>query len=412
MKNNNLIEKLTWTQWCPRKEQSPEFFSSSDQLKISMGNQSHLYGKFLSEDILVKSPTLIFNASFSCKHVENEEKCIFAMLSFYDSKRVPLERDYMDIVISPAGKNLYRKLAVPENAMYVVIEIGMRWSAKGVVEFNHISLEEAESESRGMVKIATTYQVQQDNPEANLQEMIKTIEKVGAENTDVILLSELAYEGYCDEPIKLAQPIPGTLTDKMGEYAKKYQTYVIFSMIELDDGIIYNTAVIIGRDGKVCGKYRKIHLPLNEAEMGVTPGDAHHVFDLDFGKIGIIICYDQYFPENSRTLALMGAEIIFNPTQGEDEVVQRAIARTNGVHVVVSGFHSAEHSRIINPLGEVTHFIDNQEARYTMKQIDLNKRYFVSWMSIGEGNGELRSLFQKERDISTYDHISKEAHQL
>ena len=197
-----------------------------------------------------------------------------------------------------------------------------------------------------------------------------------------------------------------------GEYARKYNAYVIFSMNELDGGVIYNTAVIIGRGGKVCGKYRKIHLPLNEAEMGVTPGDEHRIFDLDFGRIGIIICYDQYFPEISRTLALMGAEIIFIPTMGEDEVVQRAIARTNGVHVIVSGYTGAVSSRIINPLGEIANFVPDKDTAYATEQIDLNKRYFTYWMSVGAANGETKVLFQKERMTDTYGYIDKESYKV
>jgi len=412
MSDKNLAENMKWSQWTPLKELSPEFFASGNKLKISMGGKANLYGKFLSEKNYVSSPMLIFEASFSCENVKNEEKSVFALLNFYDSEKTMLERSYVDIITTPDGKKLYRKLAAPENTAYAIVEIGMRWSAESAVEFNNISLREAASEPPRLVKIATTYMQQQDTPEENLQEMIKVIEKAGAANADVILLSELVYESYCKDPAKISQPIPGTLTDKIGEYAKKYNSYVIFSMNESDDGAIYNTAVIIGRDGKVCGKYRKIHLPLSEAEMGVTPGDTHRVFDLDFGRIGIIICYDQYFPENSRTLALMGAEIIFNPTQGEDEVVHRAMARTNGVYVVVSGFHSGKHSRIINPLGEVISYVESKEAGYAAEQIDLNNRHFVRWMSVGAANGELRSLFQKEREINTYGNIGKEAHKI
>jgi len=410
---NNLAENIRWTQWSPREELSPEFFSSGGKLKISMGGKANLYGKFLSEEIYLSSPSLVFEASFSCANVRNEEKSIFAMLNFYDSKRVLLERDYADIIAGPDGKKkLYRKLDAPENAEYVIIEIGMRWAAEAAAEFGNISLKEMAGEPPRLVKIATTYQEQQDTPEENLREMIKVIEQAGAAGADVILLSELVYESYYENPVKLAQPVPGILTDTIGEYAKKYNAYVIFSMNESDGGAIYNTAVIIGRNGKICGKYRKIHLPLSEAESGVTPGDAHRVFDLDFGRVGLIICYDQYFPENSRTLALMGAEIIFNPTQGEDEVVQRAMARTNGVYVVVSGFQGGQSSRIINPLGEVMACVEGSGAGYAAEQVDLNKRHFVYWMSIGAGNGELRSLFQKEREISAYDNISKEAHKL
>lgn len=412
MDNKNLLENVKWTAWFPRKELSPEFAvadnNGNDKLSISMGDDINLYGKFLSSEIYIDSPMIIFEASFSCQNAVNQEKCIFAMISFYNSEKVLLERDYADIIDS----KLYRKLDAPENAAYLILELGVRWCANAVVEFENISLKPAESEPPRLVKIATTYQDQQDTPGENLQDMIRVISKAGESNPDVILLSELVYESYYKDPIKLAQPVPGVLTEKIGEYAKKYNTYIIFSMNEQDGDIIYNTAVIIGRDGKVCGKYRKIHLPLSEAESGTSPGDTHGIFDLDFGRIGVIICYDQMFLESSRTLALMGAEIIFIPTMGEDEILHKAIARSNGVYVTVSGYAGAKSSRIANPLGEVINCVQSKEASYAVEQIDLNKRHFVYWMSIGAGNGELNSLFQKERAINTYDNLNKETHKL
>jgi predicted amidohydrolase len=408
----NLLENIKWTEWSPRKELSPEFITGNDKLSIKMGDSATLYGKFLSDAVYIDSPVVIFEASFSCGNVKNEEKCIFAMISFYNGEKVLLERDYADIITGADGKKLYRKLDAPENSAYLILEIGVRWCAGAVVEFEHITLKTAESGAPRLVRIATTYQEQHDTPEENLQDMIDVINKAGEVRPDVVLLSELVYESYYKDRMKLAQPVPGPLTEKIGEYAAKHNTYVIFSMNELAGDIIYNTAVIIGRDGKVCGKYRKIHLPLNEAEDGTSPGDMPGIFDLDFGRIGIIICYDQMFPESSRTLALMGAEVIFNPTTGEDPILQQAIARSNGIYHVVSGYGGAKSSRIINPLGEILNCVQSKEAAYAVEEIDLNKRHFVYWMSVGPGNGELNSLFKKERAVNTYDSINKEAHKI
>ena len=408
----NLLENVKWSEWSPRKELTPEFFNDGNKLSIKTSDNIALYGKFLSNEICVNSPVLVFDAEFSCENVENEEKCVFAMLNFYNSEKSLLERDYADIINNADGKKLYRKLDAPENAAYVILEIGLRWCANASVEFENLSIKAVDKYEPRIVKIATTYQEQNDTPEENLQDMIKVISKAGEAGTDVILLSELVYESYYKDPVKSGQPIPGSLTDKIGEYAKKYNTYIIFSMNESAGDLIYNTAVIIGRDGKVCGKYRKMHLPLSEAESGTTPGDKHGIFDLDFGRIGVIICYDQYFLETSRTLALMGAEIIFNPTMGEDPIIQQAIARANGVYKVVSGYRDPKASRIINPLGEIVNCVQSKEDLCCVEQVDLNKRHFVYWMSIGPGHGELNSLFRKERAINTYDYINKEVHKI
>ncbi|MCL2772695.1 MAG: carbon-nitrogen hydrolase family protein [Oscillospiraceae bacterium] len=401
-KNKNLAERIKWTSWSPRKELSPEFIADGNKLGISSGNNKNVYGKFISGEISIQdSHTVIFEAAFSCRNVKNTEKSVFAMINFYDNQKKLLERDYAEIIEYDSGKTkkLYRKLDVPAGVSYAIIEIGLRWQPDDVVEFENISIETAEAEPPRTVRIATTYKEVRPTPEENLKSIINVIDKAGGSNPDVILLSELVYDSCYDDAAadERAQAIPGNLTDIIGGYAKKYNTYIIFTMNEKDGDTIYNTAVIIGRDGGICGKYRKIHLPLFEAELGTSPGSELKVFDLDFGKVGIIICYDQYFAETSRTLALMGAEIIFLPTAGEDEIIQRAISRSNGIYTVVSAAHqNPAFSRIINPLGEIVNFVKDEDTAYSIEDIDLNKRFFIYWMSVGPANGETKVLFRKE----------------
>ena len=415
MKNENLFKNVTWTSWSPRKELSPEFFIEDNKISIKINDNPNLYGKFLSSEIPMSESDLrmiIFEALFSCNNVKNQENSVFAMISFYDSDKNMLERNYADIIDDGKTKKLYRKLDAPENAAYIILEIGARYCPDSVVEWENIRLEATEKDPPRTVKIATTFKERQPTVAENLKSMVNIISKAGESNPDVILLSELVYESSYDSlsTDEKAQAVPGFLTDTIGEYAVKYNTYIIFTMNEREGDIIYNTGVIIGRDGKVCGKYRKTHLPLSEAESGTSPGNELKVFDLDFGKVGIIICYDQFFPENSRTLALMGAEIIFIPTMGEDEVVHRAIARTNGVYVTVAGYAGPVSSRIINPLGEIISYVKDKDTAYAAEEIDLNQRFFTYWMSIGPGNGENKVLFQKERMTNVYGDINKDAH--
>ncbi|MCL1794294.1 MAG: carbon-nitrogen hydrolase family protein [Oscillospiraceae bacterium] len=419
MENKNLLKNAIWSPWSPREELAPKFYAEKGKLKISTGNSPNVYGKFLSGEIAVSDRDMVtFSALFTCENVKNKENGVFAMISFYDGQKKLLERDYADIAKTSkkSKKKLCRKLDAPEGAAYLTVEIGARWCPEAVVEWDSISLETSDKaeEPKRFAKIATTFKKRRETREENLKSMIEIIEKAGKSSPDVILLSELVYESCYDDSAsnQKAQPVPGPLTGILGEYAKKYNTYIIFTMNEKEKGAIYNTAVIIGRDGAVCGKYQKTHLPLTEAEWGTTPGEGHRVFDLDFGRIGVLICYDQFFPENWRTLALMGAEIIFVPTMGEDELVQRAIARTNGVHVVVAGYDGTASSRIINPLGEIANSVKDEESAYVTESIDLNKRYFVYWMSIGPGNGETRSLFEKERMTATYGAVAKESHKV
>ena len=114
-------------------------------------------------------------------------------------------------------------------------------------------------------------------------------------------------------------------------------------MIERDGHLIYNVAALIGPDGKLIGKYRKVTLPRGEIEGGITPGDSYPVFQTSFGKVGMMICYDGFFPEVARELSNRGAEIIAWPVWGCNPLLASARACENHTYVVSSTY--TDHSR-------------------------------------------------------------------
>jgi N-carbamoylputrescine amidase len=124
-----------------------------------------------------------------------------------------------------------------------------------------------------------------------------------------------------------AEPVPGPAVDRLRRVAKETGTVIVYPLYENDGGVLYNTAVVIGPDGELIGKYRKMSIPqiLRTVKAGETPGDERFffqpgnlgfpVFDTPFGlKIGILICYDRHFPEAARTLGLKGAHLLLVPT--------------------------------------------------------------------------------------------------
>lgn len=169
----------------------------------------------------------------------------------------------------------------------------------------------------------------------------------------------------------LAEPIPGPMTERFGNIAREYGMYIIPNYTELDGDKMYNTAVIIGRDGEVVGKYRKTHLCGSEGRcFGISQGDELPVFDLDFGRVGIAICMDMYYPEIFRILTLKGARIIFWPhqTYGPSEemimVQARCRALDNSCYLVGSNFASPDYYAPYDPGHELSGraFIVNPEA--------------------------------------------------
>ncbi len=115
----------------------------------------------------------------------------------------------------------------------------------------------------------------------------------------------------------LAEPVPGPLTDRIAEIARKHGMYIVAPIYEKLEGQVYNSAVVFDREGKIIGKHFKTHLPVLETWL-VTPGTEYPVFEADFGKFAVATCWEITYPEITRIMALEGAELIFHPTMGRE----------------------------------------------------------------------------------------------
>ncbi|MDO4309462.1 MAG: carbon-nitrogen hydrolase [Prevotella sp.] len=190
-----------------------------------------------------------------------------------------------------------------------------------------------------------------------LAEGVADLAKRGAE---LIVLQELHNSLYfCQvesvDNFDLAEPIPGPSTDMFGELAREYGVVIVTSLFERRaPGLYHNTAVVIERDGTIAGKYRKMHIPDDPAyyeKFYFTPGDlGFHPIDTSVGRLGVMVCWDQWYPEAARLMALQGAEILIYPTaigyESSDtpeeqqrqrsawQTVQRGHAVANGLPVV------------------------------------------------------------------------------
>ncbi|MGC8998843.1 MAG: carbon-nitrogen hydrolase family protein [Candidatus Bathyarchaeia archaeon] len=152
---------------------------------------------------------------------------------------------------------------------------------------------------------------------ANIQKMEEYTDKAKQRGADLVIFPELSLTGYIirDELFDLAEKIPGSSTSAMEKIAKKHETYIVFGMPEISQktqATIYNTAVLVGPEGYI-GKYRKMHLPTHsvfEEKRYFRPGYQAEAFETDIGRIGLIICYDIFFPEVCRLTRLEGAQMI------------------------------------------------------------------------------------------------------
>jgi N-carbamoylputrescine amidase len=196
-------------------------------------------------------------------------------------------------------------------------------------------------------------------PARNLEHSIELVQEAGRRGADIICLPELFLSHYFCQQTKaelfdLAEPIPGPTTERLGPLAKSLGKVIVASLFERRTaGVYHNTAVVFDADGALLGLYRKMHIPddpLFYEKYYFTPGDlGFRAFDTRFGRIGVLVCWDQWFPEGARLTALQGAQVLIYPTaigwhprekaefgvqqHQAWETMQRSHAIANGVYV-------------------------------------------------------------------------------
>jgi predicted amidohydrolase len=224
--------------------------------------------------------------------------------------------------------------------------------------------------------------------EGSLNAFLKALDEVATGKPDIVCLGEgITLIGHNADYSSLAEPVPGPTTERLGAKAREHHMYVVAGVYEREGDVLYNTAVLIDRQGKVAGKYRKVYLPREEIEGGLTPGNSYPVFETDFGRIGMMICWDSQYADPARALAAKGAEIIFLPIWGGYSTLMQARALENHVYLVTAGYDCE--TAIYNPLGEALHST-RESGVFKTVAVDLNHRFIEPWL------GDMRGRFHKE----------------
>ena len=283
-----------------------------------------------------------------------------------------------------------------------------------------------------LVKVGLVQMNCTKEPKENLAKAIQKVREAAIKGAQIVCLQELFTSLYfCDvedyDNFKLAEAIPGPSTESLSSVAKELGVVIIASLFEKrTEGIYHNTTAVLDADGTYLGKYRKMHIPDDPAyyeKFYFTPGDlGYKIFKTKFANIGILICWDQWYPEASRITALMGAEILFYPTAigwatSQDEgtnteqynawqTMQRSHAIANGLHVVSVNRVGFEQdgamkfwggSFVANPFGSILYKASHENEEVHVQEIDLNKTdsYRTHWP------------FLRDRRIDSYQPITK-----
>jgi predicted amidohydrolase len=397
-----------WRTWAPREALSPQFIRESASGTADAVIQCEDYDRFgfwkCTIDGIVGGQVYRFEVEYLPDRIPEERMSVVALLAWEAADGEMLTRDYVVDTepLADGWRRMSRTIDAPARAGKLTVELGLRWAAGGSVRWRNPSVRAADPIRHRKVNVATTYLPPHYDLAKNLKAMLDVIDKAGAAGADIVCLSETYYDRGVDLPFAEIETVPGRLTDLLAEKARKYGCYVIVCLRERDGDRLYAAAVLIDRSGNIAGKYRKTHIPLCEAESGLSAASEYPVFRTDFGTIGMLICFDCWFPEPAKRLVDNGAELLFITSIGDSPLQFCARAADNAVPVVVSGAAGPHASRIIAPSGDIICEVESEEAGFCLAEIDLDQRFYQFWLDVGPADGEPRVVFRKQRRTDTY----------
>ena len=270
--------------------------------------------------------------------------------------------------------------------------------------------------SRRTLKVALVQESNQGDAAANLDRIESRVAEAAAAGAQLVLLQELHNGAYfcqheCVDEFDLAEPIPGPSSERLGRLAARHGVVIVGSLFERRAaGLYHNTAVVLERDGTLVGKYRKMHIPDDPGfyeKFYFTPGDlGFNPVDTSVGRLGVLVCWDQWYPEAARLMALAGAELLLYPTDigwdpddAEDErerqrdawiLSHRGHAVANGLPVLscnrvghepsplgASGIRFWGSSHVLGPQGEVLAEAGRDAAQVLVADVDLQRSEHV-----------------------------------
>ena len=395
------LENADWRSFSPREEIAPDCKrdssvgrSAKGSLRISTANRPGAFGGWQTlVGNINGGEAYRFAAWYRARKVGHERRSVIARLEWLDSRGKSVRPpDYaLDQETDHGWTRVELFTPAPTNARQVRIELALGFDADATVWWDDVTLAPESSPPNRTIRVATIFCRPRGSKTSaeSVERFCKLVEQAGEHRPDMICLPEgITVVGTDKSYAEVSEPVPGPTTARLGALAKKMGTYIVAGVYERDRHIVYNTAVMIGRLGQVAGKYRKTHLPREEWEAGITPGDEYPVFDTDFGKVGLTICWDVQFPEPTRAMALKGAELILLPIWGGSDVLARARAIENHVFLVSSSYDMK--SFIVDPTGRVLAEATSKNP-IAVAEIRLDEKIFQPWL------GDMKHRTWKER---------------
>lgn len=401
-----------WRPFCHRDETRPSFTirreggpNGRGGLVIRHDGREHLDGAWTKTFAIEGDCHYRITAHNRTVDVANARVRTYVELLFHDAKGGLVD----DKQIGVKSRPLYPPVVPPDHsgwarfsgiyrapaaATHATIRLHLRWEPGGQIEWGDISLVKSGPRPPRKVRLAAANYSPGGGKTArdNLLQLEPQVARAAELDADLVVLGEcITSVGTSLSAADVAEPVPGPSTEYLGRLAKEHGLYIVTSLNEREDHLIYNTAVLLSPEGRLVGKYRKMCLARGEYRKGIAPGEEFPVFDTDIGRIGMMICFDVHMPEVARGLSANGAEIIALPIMGGHPALARARAIENQIYLVTSTYsinYDWMQSGVWGLSGEMLVHATEEDS-VVVAEVDLSEQYF--WRAnMGEFKGRLR----------------------
>ncbi|MDO4575951.1 MAG: carbon-nitrogen hydrolase family protein [Planctomycetia bacterium] len=338
--------------------------------------------------------------------------CMMMVSWFAPEKKNPVQRDYVDFTDEASTRRFDQTFTVPEGCRTLRLECFLKWRA-GTVVFRNIQVAETEPlQPRNVcLVVANPFPSTPRTLEGNLQAMEETLRNIFAKvpSPDLILFAECFTDSGTGKSIReTAEKLPGGPTFQLfSRYAREHRVWIVGNVHEVSEsGTFHNTSFLVNREGDLAGIYRKVHLTSSEFQKGVLPGRELPVFETDFGKVGIVTCWDNWFSETAKVLRRKGAELLLFPLAGDAKEshwgkIWSARAIDTSLPMLVAVQQSHLPAAIIDRDGEW--LAETRERNgFVQATLDLTERKRSFWLSVGPSLGDPYQLYLHESRPQAY----------